>query len=215
MMPSAQPITMLKTPQTKPKIGFSIESIVGNRMKNSSISEEDSNDGSHENVPKLSSSPTDLRKNYSHLIKRSRENLSPSPPPSIESETKNNSSRLSESSDQDVQNNNNSVSHKGPIMVPGIPASFMNRSQIISPPQGPPSYPGEMPQPGHPHFLQFQAAAALVHAQASQTGFSGTLPQHLPPLHNHPSIARDSYPLYPWLLSRHGRIFPHRFPGSK
>lgn len=24
---------------------------------------------------------------------------------------------------------------------------------------------------------------------------------------------KDSYPLYPWLLSRHGRIFPHRFPG--
>ncbi|XP_066586274.1 homeotic protein empty spiracles-like [Prorops nasuta] len=25
---------------------------------------------------------------------------------------------------------------------------------------------------------------------------------------------RDSYPLYPWLLSRHGRIFPHRFSGG-
>ncbi|KAH0956389.1 hypothetical protein HN011_010311 [Eciton burchellii] len=33
------------------------------------------------------------------------------------------------------------------------------------------------------------------------------------PPHPHQS-PRDSYPLYPWLLSRHGRIFPHRFPGG-
>lgn len=26
-------------------------------------------------------------------------------------------------------------------------------------------------------------------------------------------LVRDTYPLYPWLLSRHGRIFSHRFPG--
>lgn len=228
MMPSAQPITMLTPPSTKPKIGFSIDSIVGNRMRTSSISEDyhedsHSNDGSNENLPKLSSSPSDLRRNYSHLIKRSREHLSPSPPTSTEHENEKRISRISESSDQDVQNNNNNVplkstqpiTQKGPIMVPGIPAQFMhNRSQIISPSNGPPAYSHDIP-PGHPHFLQFQAAAALVHAQASQTGFSGTLPQHLPPLHNHPSIARDSYPLYPWLLSRHGRIFPHRFPGSK
>ena len=35
-----------------------------------------------------------------------------------------------------------------------------------------------------------------------------------PPPHPH-QPPRDSYPLYPWLLSRHGRIFPHRFPGGK
>ncbi|XP_024889200.1 homeotic protein empty spiracles-like [Temnothorax curvispinosus] len=34
-----------------------------------------------------------------------------------------------------------------------------------------------------------------------------------PPPHPHQQ-PRDSYPLYPWLLSRHGRIFPHRFPGG-
>ncbi|KAK1125826.1 hypothetical protein K0M31_005364 [Melipona bicolor] len=34
-----------------------------------------------------------------------------------------------------------------------------------------------------------------------------------PPPHPH-QPPRDSYPLYPWLLSRHGRIFPHRFPGG-
>lgn len=36
-------------------------------------------------------------------------------------------------------------------------------------------------------------------------GMGGPLPHQLP---------RDTYPLYPWLLSRHGRIFPHRFPAG-
>lgn len=44
--------------------------------------------------------------------------------------------------------------------------------------------------------LQGAALAALVH-------------RPMPP-----QPPRDSYPLYPWLLSRHGRIFPHRFPGG-
>ncbi|KAM7361598.1 empty spiracles homeobox protein E5 [Cochliomyia hominivorax] len=35
---------------------------------------------------------------------------------------------------------------------------------------------------------------------------------HHPPFGN-PHLIRDTYPLYPWLLSRHGRIFSHRFPG--
>lgn len=222
MMPSAQ-LTMLTPPSTKPKIGFSIDSIVGNRMKTSSISDEyheDSNEGSHENLPKLPSSPSELRRDYSHLIRRTRDHLTPSPP-STESELRK-IKRLSESSDQDIQNNNNSmrssspspIAQKRPIMVPGIPASsFLHRSHAM--PQGHqhPSYPPEM-NPGHPHFLQFQAAAALVHAHAAQTGFSGSMPQHLPQMHN-PNMTRDSYPLYPWLLSRHGRIFPHRFPGSE
>lgn len=211
MMPSAQSMTMISPATTRPKIGFSIDSIVGDRLKASSA-EEDSNDDSHENLPKLPTSPTDLRREYSHLMKRSRQQMSPSPPNS-ESGSKP-LTRLSESSDQDVQNNNRSKA--GPIMVPGFPAGMMNRHTMIAPPHGHqlPPYP-DLP-PGHPHFLQFQAAAALVHAQASQSGFSGAMSQHhhLPHLH-HPNMVRDSYPLYPWLLSRHGRIFPHRFPGSE
>lgn len=218
MMPSAHPITMISPPNAKPKIGFSIDSIVGNRMKSSSDEyHDDSNDASHENLPKL---PADLRREYSHLMKRSRQESTPSPT-NIDADKKY-ISRLSESSDQDVQNNNNRVqqsrspSPTKPIIVPGIPASFMNQQRQMIPQhhQLPHGYP-DLP-PGHPHFLQFQAAAALVHAQASQTGgFNiGVLPQHLPHLHN-PNMPRDSYPLYPWLLSRHGRIFPHRFPGSK
>ncbi|KAL1374432.1 hypothetical protein pipiens_001652 [Culex pipiens pipiens] len=70
----------------------------------------------------------------------------------------------------------------------------------------------------HQHLLaaQFQAAAALAHVQAGQgfpPGGGGPHPHMLHP--NHPNIPRDSYPLYPWLLSRHGRhVFPPRFPGT-
>lgn len=221
MMPSAQPITMISPPTSKPKIGFSIESIVGNRVKNSSVEyHEDSNEASQDNLPKLPTSPTDLRREYSHLMKRARQAMTPSPHngDDVKSIT-----RLSESSDQDLQNNNKnfkttptrSPSPSKPIMVPGISAEMMNRLPMMQQTHGHhqfPSYP-EIP-PGHPHFLQFQAAAAFVHAQNAQTGFNGCMPQHHPHLHN-PNIPRDSYQLYPWLLSRHGRIFPHRFPGSK
>lgn len=218
MMPSAQPITMITPAAAKPKIGFSIDSIVGGDRLKSSNTEEEFADAAHENLPKL---PTDLRREYSHLLKRAaRQQRTPSPPCT---EADNRSTRLSECSDQDIQNNNSnrpmkpsptrspSPSHqKGPIMVPGIPASFVNRPPMI--PHGHHPYP-DLP-PGHPHFLQFQAAAAFVHAQAAQSGFNPGMPQHLPHLHN-PNMTRESYPLYPWLLSRHGRIFPHRFPGSK
>lgn len=202
-MPSAKAITMI-SPQTKPKIGFSIDSIVGNRLN--SEYHENSNDAAHENLPKL---PSDLQREYSHLMKRS-----PPSPKNIDLDSKS-ILRLSKSSDQDVQNNNNnsvksrspSPISKGPIMVPGI---HLARPPLLPLAHQLPPYPHEIP-PGHPHFLQFQAAAALVQAQAAQNGFNGALPQHLP----HPNMSRESYPLYPWLLSRHGRIFPHRFPGSK
>lgn len=111
---------------------------------------------------------------------------------------------------------------KAPIMVPGIPAGLV-RPFPVGPGGIPPSIPdvkaippylntGEMVQPHNPHFLaaQFQMAAALAHQQSG--GFPPQHPGAHIPNHNMP---RESYPLYPWLLSRHGRIFPHRFPGSK
>lgn len=218
-MPSAHPITMISPASAKPKIGFSIDSIVGDRLKNS-IVDDDSNDASRENLPKL---PSDLRREYSHLMRQARQHMTPSPQ-NIQTDEK--TSRLSESSDQDIQNNNRMTSNVrspspsnqkgsiGTIIHPSAQRSdgFMNRPPIIHPSHQLPPY-SELP-PGHPHFLQFQAAAALVHAQAAQTGFGGGIPHHLHHLHN-PNMHRDSYPLYPWLLSRHGRIFPHRFPGSK
>lgn len=203
MMPSA-PITMISSQTTKPKIGFSIDSIVGNS--------EYHEDSGEENSPKL---PSDLRREYSYLMKRPRQ--SPSPQNQIDNK---NLTRLSESSDQDAQNNNRAIKlsptrspspSSRPIIVPGL---HLNRPPMMPHSHQLPPYPHDLP-PGHPHFLQFQAAAALAHAQAAQTGYAGAMPQHhLPHLHN-PNLPRDSYPLYPWLLSRHGRIFPHRFPGSK
>lgn len=223
-MPSAQSITttmMTPSPKAKVKIGFSIDSIVGNQKNNIENVQfiEDSNETK---TPKL---PADLQREYSQLIKRAR-HLTPSPQ---NTDVEHNLiTRLSESSEQDHQNNNNSSkdgrltptrspspgNQKGPIIVPGLPASLV-RSQMVGP-----SHPTHSHYPdissSHPHFLaQFQAAAALAHAQASQSGFSGGMPQHLPPHMHNPNMHRDSYPLYPWLLSRHGRMFPHRFPHSK
>lgn len=111
---------------------------------------------------------------------------------------------------------------KGPIVVPGIPAGLV-RPFPVGPGGMPPPMPdvkpippylntGEMVQPHNPHFLaaQFQMAAAIAHQQ------SGVFPPQHPAAHMpNPNMPRESYPLYPWLLSRHGRIFPHRFPGSK
>uniref|UniRef100_A0A182Q535 Homeobox domain-containing protein n=1 Tax=Anopheles farauti TaxID=69004 RepID=A0A182Q535_9DIPT len=128
----------------------------------------------------------------------------------------------------------------GPIVVPGLPPGLV-RPFPVSPSQPPahPSHPsagapGGVPPPGqsdmkslppflhtpemvqaahNQHFLaaQFQAAA-LAHAQAGQP-----FPPHPAAAHLHnPNLPpRDSYPLYPWLLSRHGRgVFPIGFPGN-
>lgn len=112
-----------------------------------------------------------------------------------------------------------------PILVPGIPANLVRPFPVGPPTSMNPevkTIPPYMNSPEmvtthpNPHFLaaQFQMAAALAHGQAGQ-GYPppGGLPGHHPGHHNIPP--REGYPLYPWLLSRHGRIFPHRFPGSK
>lgn len=58
------------------------------------------------------------------------------------------------------------------------------------------------------HVQGAALAAALAHQPPP---FSTQLPPH-PPMH--PAAPRESYQLYPWLINRHGRIFPHRFPGG-
>uniref|UniRef100_A0A182VZC1 Uncharacterized protein n=1 Tax=Anopheles minimus TaxID=112268 RepID=A0A182VZC1_9DIPT len=107
--------------------------------------------------------------------------------------------------------------NKGPIMVPGIPAGLVRPF-----PMGPngelPSYMGgssgtELAHNQHFLAAQFQAALAHVQVHGPPGGFPGH-PTHLP--NHHTNMTRESYPLYPWLLSRHGRnVFPPRFPGSK
>uniref|UniRef100_A0A182IJP5 Uncharacterized protein n=1 Tax=Anopheles atroparvus TaxID=41427 RepID=A0A182IJP5_ANOAO len=105
---------------------------------------------------------------------------------------------------------------RGPIMVPGVPAGLVRPFPM----GGSAADLAVQVQAHNQHLLaaQFQAAAAhLAHVQAhGQGGFHGH-PAHLHGHHHHPgNIPRDSYPLYPWLLSRHGRnVFPPRFPGMR
>ena len=185
-----------------------------------------------------SSPPVDLQKHHSlhhhhqHPLKLDINSNKSPPPPQTRLSPDNVIGRRSRSpspaaNNININNNNNQISprsppaNKGPIVVPGIPAGLVRPFPVGPPPQAMtdikalPPYINtpEMVQAAHnPHFLaaQFQAAAALAHVQAGQ----GFPPQHPAHMHN-PNVPRDSYPLYPWLLSRHGRIFPHRFPGSE
>ncbi|XP_030371055.1 homeotic protein empty spiracles [Scaptodrosophila lebanonensis] len=128
----------------------------------------------------------------------------------------------------------------GPIMVPGMPPSGLVRPFPVGPVAGPPPPPNVQPGlpdikalppyinappelgPAHnPHLIaaaQFQMAAALqaghVLGPAAAAAAAAGLPPHAAQFMPQPGMPRDSYPLYPWLLSRHGRIFPHRFPGN-
>ena len=93
--------------------------------------------------------------------------------------------------------------------------------------------PSAGPQPQPEYNSQHLALAANIAAQHYQAANLAVAlqahhgPPHGPyphaagppgphPPHPHPhQPPRDSYPLFPWLLSRHGRIFPQRFPGGE
>lgn len=79
-----------------------------------------------------------------------------------------------------------------------------------------PSYLGLSAAHAHPQLLQIQMAAVMAQRQAAEQGFAQATPfRHAPQPHLvNPAMGREGYPLYPWLISRHGRMFPH-FPGSK
>lgn len=251
MMPSAQQQQLTNIKQSmKPKIGFSIESIVGGggggvRRSSDSFCE-DSDDASNymSKSPKLPTTLSNINHNnnnnnnnsnfnddYSPLIKRAR-CVSPSflrNDNSIDYDRSHTRLSRESSVDHDHQNNNSDNSNK--IVKSRSPSPMsqhhrqhvsVQKSPIVVPSlirphstQLPSHYPDMSAH--NPHFLaQFQAAAALANVHAAQQGFNGHLPQHFPPhLHHNPNLTRDSYQLYPWLLSRHGRIFPHRFPGSE
>ncbi|XP_017105129.2 homeotic protein empty spiracles [Drosophila bipectinata] len=126
----------------------------------------------------------------------------------------------------------------GPMMMPGMPPAGLVRPFPVGPggptmPQGQPGLPDikalppyinappELPPQHNPHLIaaaQFQMAAALqaghVLGPAAAAAAAAGLPPHAAPFMPNPGMPRESYQLYPWLLSRHGRIFPHRFPGS-
>ncbi|EDV91369.1 GH14408 [Drosophila grimshawi] len=126
-----------------------------------------------------------------------------------------------------------------PLMMPGMPPAGLVRPFPMGP-GGPPQHQGqpgmpdikalppyintppELPPQHNPHLIaaaQFQMAAALqaghVLGPAAAAAAAAGLPPHAAAsFMGSPGMPRDSYPLYPWLLSRHGRIFPHRFPGN-
>lgn len=114
---------------------------------------------------------------------------------------------------------------QGPIMVPSLPGGLIRPYPMTAGPPPPPLASNGMDMKSMPAYLNQQDMAQQQHFLAAQFQAAAALAQHgfppgtgLPPhsAHfNNPNVPRDSYPLYPWLLSRHGRIFPHRFPGSK
>ncbi|KAM7360993.1 empty spiracles [Cochliomyia hominivorax] len=127
-----------------------------------------------------------------------------------------------------------------PMLVPGMPPANIVRPFPMGPGQAPPPPPPHVAQPGmpdikalppyinappelppqhNPHLIaaaQFQMALQAGHVlgPAAAAAAAAGLPPHAGPFMPAPGMPRDSYPLYPWLLSRHGRIFPHRFPGN-
>lgn len=85
---------------------------------------------------------------------------------------------------------------------------------LLRPSALPPAFPPDLKRlpyldaPSHHHqFLAHFQGAALA-AALHQQGFP-------PPPHHPAPPPRESYQLYPWLINRHGRIFPHRFPGGE
>ena len=171
MMPLA-PTPIVAVP-SKPKIGFSIDSIVGQSPQHSPVH-------FSEGSAPLSPGSDDQRANGSSSPPRA--------PP---------------------------ASPKQPIMVPGIPAHSLVRPSPTYDPNLVPKNGFLQPEMVHNHqqhpfalAAHFQGAALAAALTSGQHGF----PQPSPLATHQP---RDSYPLYPWLLSRHGRIFPHRFPGGR
>ncbi|XKL66553.1 hypothetical protein PGB90_009973 [Kerria lacca] len=209
MMPIA-PTAVVSMP-SKPKIGFSIDSIVGGAREKSLSPTRSEGDMSNQSMVSDDSSPCSPISMDRDMYHRSR---SRSP----------------------RRQSSPSIS---PPLDPGSvsPPPGVVRPSALPPGSVPPFpkglyLPEPLMHPGHHHQLAL-AAAAAQHFQAaglaaalsnpflpggnntpnghSQQPTGHTLPPSHHP-HNHPP--RDTYPLYPWLLSRHGRIFPHRFPGG-
>ncbi|XP_050428612.1 homeotic protein empty spiracles-like [Adelges cooleyi] len=178
-------IQVAATPMiVKPKIGFSIESIVGagsrspTRSEGSSVAPDES-----EACSSAAGSPLNPG--------------SVSPPPPTSQTARRHESPHRHHQQQQTVFKPSALSAAGY----GSAAQLAKGLQYVHEPLTPP------PQAPHPHHPFAFAAAAAAAAAA----------HHFQPNPHHPQhhqATRDTYPLYPWLLSRHGRIFPHRFPGG-
>lgn len=241
---------------TKPKIDFSINSIVGTNLngtiKNAVCNSSDSLDRTGSPFSDLSYSSDLVLTQRSNLVKSPHEiNRLASPTRTeVQNDFHNRISFSSRSmysdvnSDEndlqiDVQNigtidKNDTQSERYPVVnctksrspSPILPEGPGNsiRLRVINPEQPdvkylPPYIHGPSDtvsaRDGNNHqFLaaQFHMAAVLAHAQPAPP--STMYPHHAIHFQNQ-NVGHESYPMYPWLISRHGRIFPHRFPGSK
>lgn len=160
-----------------------------------------------------------------HVIRRSR---SPSPHRTPIGVNNNSSSA--------PNNNNNSISGEAPGALPflnGMPNGVPIRPMPIVPqnlaetktvqPVLPPYFgigaaAAAASAHANPHIIQAQIQMAAAMARQAEQFPPGAPFRHGPPPHmamNPAAMGRESYPLYPWLLSRHGRLFPPGFPGSK
>lgn len=106
-----------------------------------------------------------------------------------------------------THNINPSTGHHVNQLHPSFPSAPGQRPQMSPGMMGPQGLPP--PFGGYPPgVLNFAAAAAAAH---HHPGFPPPWAQH--PHQNHPA---STHPLYPWLLARQSRMFPHRFgPGKK
>lgn len=206
MMPLAP--TPVMTIPTKPKIGFSIDSIVGSNEKINN----------NESCPTGGSGATDnssiksgeiLRSPKETYLSRSPRSQSRSPSHSPHVNHRSRSPRRSRSrSPRSLSRSNSPNSRSCSPLDPGrsTPPGVIRPSVLHQPMY----LPHHQVHPNHHHHQL--ALAAAQHFQAANIAAAlGNNNQHQSP--NVPP--RDTYPLYPWLLSRHGRIFPHRFPGGK
>lgn len=208
-------VTTMPTP--KAKIGFSIESIVGERESSKSPSRDDSyrlQDYHREistalRIPHFS--PIELKSPTSpatDLRTFREENHLQTPSPPIRATEHIHASTGSPG----VEHLHGAIHRPFPMVPP-------NYEHSPPPPQPPPQSQqmgspfGMQMHPQHLLATQFQMAAALAQQQMQQ-GFAPA--GHMqPPPHLMNSMPRDSYPLYPWLLSRHGRVFPPAVLGSE
>ncbi|OXA56777.1 Homeotic protein empty spiracles [Folsomia candida] len=112
------------------------------------------------------------------------------------------------------------------------PLVFSSPNQLPPPPNNdqmhhhssPPNVQGHPPPGLPPHFAAYppgmlnfavQAAAAAAAQSHHHPGLPWMGPPHPHPHHPHHPGA-SAHPLYPWLLAKHSRLFPHRFgPGPE
>uniref|UniRef100_A0A8D8QN15 Homeotic protein empty spiracles n=1 Tax=Cacopsylla melanoneura TaxID=428564 RepID=A0A8D8QN15_9HEMI len=214
MMPLA-PSPVMTIP-TKPKIGFSIDSIVGSAEKMNNNNTESCRTGG--SSPKLtndcnssikSGGMMSPRETYLSRSSRSPSRSSRSPsrsPQHIHRRSKSPRSPHRSHSPRSISRSLSPNSRSCSPLDPGrsTPPGVIRPSVLHQPMY----LPHHQVHPNHHHL----ALAAAQHFQAANIAAAlGNNNQHGPAPNVPP---RDTYPLYPWLLSRHGRIFPHRFPGG-